>query len=56
MSEQAKRLSFSRLRTLPYLPPAQRPEMIRARDGGEIWVDKGKVEGKEKVLRRGEVS
>ncbi|KAK4689483.1 exonuclease V, partial [Tremellales sp. Uapishka_1] len=43
-----------RLRTLPYLPPNQRPAVITSTKGKEIVVDQIKVEGKEKVLRRGE--
>ena len=46
----------SRLRTLPYLPASQRPAVIRSDKGKEIAVDKIKVEDKEKILRRGEVS
>ncbi|WWD09676.1 hypothetical protein V865_007804 [Kwoniella europaea PYCC6329] len=43
-----------RLRTLPYLPPSQRPDIIKSKEGNEIVVDKVKVEGKEKILKRGE--
>ncbi|ORY23370.1 exonuclease V [Naematelia encephala] len=43
-----------RLRTLPYLPAAQRPEKITSTKGVEIKVDKIKVEDKEKVLKRGQ--
>nr|XP_019049532.1 hypothetical protein I302_03321 [Kwoniella bestiolae CBS 10118]OCF28462.1 hypothetical protein I302_03321 [Kwoniella bestiolae CBS 10118] len=43
-----------RLRTLPYLPPSQRPDIIKSKEGNEIVVDKIKVEGKEKILKRGE--
>ncbi|WVQ61919.1 uncharacterized protein L199_000052 [Kwoniella botswanensis] len=42
------------LRTLPYLPPSQRPDIIKSKEGNEIVVDKVKVEGKEKILKRGE--
>jgi len=45
----------SRLRTLPYLPPSQRPAIITSKAGAEINIDKVKVEGKERILRRGEV-
>ncbi|WWC58860.1 uncharacterized protein I303_101405 [Kwoniella dejecticola CBS 10117] len=44
-----------RLRTLPYLPPSQRPDIIKSKEGNEIVVDKVKVEDKERILRRGEV-
>ncbi|WOO82362.1 putative exonuclease V, mitochondrial [Vanrija pseudolonga] len=43
-----------RLRTLPFLPPAARPERITTSKGAEIKVDKVKVEGKERILKRGE--
>ncbi|KAL7419212.1 hypothetical protein Q5752_006049 [Cryptotrichosporon argae] len=43
-----------RLRTLPFLPPAQRPAVITTTKGREIVVDKVKVEGKERILRRGQ--
>ncbi|WWC86518.1 uncharacterized protein L201_001395 [Kwoniella dendrophila CBS 6074] len=43
-----------RLRTLPFLPPSQRPDTIKSKDGNEIVVDKVKVEDKEKILKRGE--
>ncbi|OCF32845.1 hypothetical protein I316_05481 [Kwoniella heveanensis BCC8398] len=43
-----------RLRTLPFLPPEKRPDIIKSTAGKEIVVDKVKVEGKEKILRRGE--
>ncbi|WVR06097.1 hypothetical protein IAU60_003125 [Kwoniella sp. DSM 27419] len=43
-----------RLRTMPFLPPAQRPSKITSTSGKEIQVDTVKVEGKERVLRRGE--
>ena len=46
----------SRLRTMPYLPPEKRPTVITSRQGAAIPVDKVKVEGKEKILRRGEAS
>lgn len=45
----------SRLRTLPYLPVAQRPEKITTKAGKEITVDKVKVEDKDKILKRGQV-
>ncbi|WWD17635.1 hypothetical protein CI109_102076 [Kwoniella shandongensis] len=45
---------ISRLRTLPFLPPSQRPSVIKSTAGKEISVDIVKVEGKEKILRRGE--
>lgn len=45
----------SRLRTKPYLPPSQRPDVITTTKGVEINVDRAKVEVKEKVLRQGEV-
>lgn len=48
-------MTTSRLRTLPYLPPSQRPDLITSKAGAEISVDKAKVEGKERILRRGEV-
>lgn len=41
---------------MPFLPPSQRPSVIKSESGKEIAVDKVKVEGKEKILRRGEVS
>lgn len=50
------RLTCSRLRTLPYLPPSERPDVITSREGKAIAVDKVKVEGKERILKRGEVS
>ncbi|KAK8866159.1 hypothetical protein IAR55_001310 [Kwoniella newhampshirensis] len=43
-----------RLRTLPFLPPSQRPSFIMSTAGKEISVDQVKVEGKERILRRGE--
>ncbi|ORX37445.1 exonuclease V [Kockovaella imperatae] len=43
-----------RLRTLPHLPPHKRPTVITTRTGEQISVDKVKVEGKEKVLKRGQ--
>ncbi|WWC66139.1 uncharacterized protein I206_100039 [Kwoniella pini CBS 10737] len=43
-----------RLRTLPYLPPSQRPDVIKSKEGNEIVIDKVKVEGKERILKRGE--
>jgi exonuclease V len=41
---------------MPYLPPEKRPTVITSRQGAAIPVDKVKVEGKEKILRRGEAS
>jgi exonuclease V len=41
---------------MPYLPPHQRPTVITSKDGAAIPVDKVKVEGKERILKRGEVS
>jgi exonuclease V len=46
----------SRLRTLPFLPPHKRPDVITSKSGKEIVVDKVKVEDKEKILKRGQVS
>lgn len=46
----------SRLRTMPYLPVDQRPQVITSRSGTEIPVDKVKLDGKERILKRGEVS
>ncbi|BEJ12450.1 hypothetical protein CspHIS471_0209100 [Cutaneotrichosporon sp. HIS471] len=43
-----------RLRTLPYLPVSQRPTTIISPKGASISVDQAKVEGKERILRRGE--
>ncbi|KAL1408861.1 hypothetical protein Q8F55_005675 [Vanrija albida] len=43
-----------RLRTLPFLPPAARPAKITTSKGTEIKVDQVKVEGKERILKRGE--
>ncbi|WRT64395.1 uncharacterized protein IL334_001327 [Kwoniella shivajii] len=43
-----------RLRTLPFLPPSQRPDIIKSTAGNEIVVNKLKVEDKEKILKRGE--
>ncbi|WVQ97298.1 hypothetical protein IAU59_004409 [Kwoniella sp. CBS 9459] len=43
-----------RLRTMPFLPPEKRPNIIKSTAGKEIVVDKIKVEGKERILRRGE--
>lgn len=47
-------LTLSRLRTQPWLQPQDRPAVITSTKGGIIPVDKGKVEDKEKILRRGE--
>jgi exonuclease V len=49
-------LMRSRLRTLPYLPPSKRPDVITSKSGKEIVVNKVKVEDKEKILKRGQVS
>jgi hypothetical protein len=49
-------LTISRLRTLPFLPPHKRPDVITSKSGKEIVVDKVKVEDKEKILKRGQVS
>jgi exonuclease V len=49
-------LTGSRLRTLPYLPPSKRPEVITSKAGKEIVVNKVKVEDKERILKRGQVS
>jgi hypothetical protein len=46
----------SRLRTLPFLPPHKRPDVITSKSGKEIVVNKVKVEDKEKILKRGQVS
>jgi exonuclease V len=46
----------SRLRTLPYLPAHKRPEVITSKFGKEIVVNKVKVEDKERILKRGQVS
>ncbi|WVF70631.1 hypothetical protein IAT40_005424 [Kwoniella sp. CBS 6097] len=43
-----------KLRTLPFLPPEKRPDVIKSAAGTEIVVNKVKVEGKERILRRGE--
>ena len=48
-------LARSRLRTLPYLPASQRPDVIISKAGEAVPVDKIKVEGKERVLKRGQV-
>lgn len=40
---------------MPFLPPPQRPTIITSKGGAEIGVDKVKVEGKERILKRGEV-
>ena len=47
---------MSRLRTLPFLPPHKRPDVITSKSGKEIVVNKVKVEDKEKILKRGQVS
>jgi len=49
-------LITSRLRTLPFLPPHKRPDVITSKSGREIVVNKVKVEDKEKILKRGQVS
>jgi len=49
-------LITSRLRTLPFLPPHKRPDVITSKSGKEIVVNKVKVEDKEKILKRGQVS
>jgi exonuclease V len=46
----------SRLRTLPYLAPSLRPAVIVSDKGKEIAVNKVKEEGREKIVRRGQVS
>jgi hypothetical protein len=45
----------SRLRTLPFLPVSKRPKTITSTKGTAIAVDQAKVEGKERVLKRGQV-
>ena len=45
----------SRLRTLPFLPPSQRPQIVTSKQGAAIPVDKVKVDDRERILRRGEV-
>jgi exonuclease V len=45
----------SRLRTLPYLKPADRPDRIVSTKGKEIVVDKVKTEGRERIVQRGQV-
>ncbi|ODN78010.1 hypothetical protein L202_05096 [Cryptococcus amylolentus CBS 6039] len=42
-----------RLRTLPYLPVAQRPSTITSTSGKLITVDTVRTEGKERVMKRG---
>jgi hypothetical protein len=49
-------LTISRLRTLPFLPPHKRPDVITSKSGKEIVVNKVKVQDKEKILKRGQVS
>lgn len=44
-----------RLRSLPHLPPDQRPDHIESARGKVISMDKSKVQTKERILRRGEV-
>lgn len=46
----------SRLRTLPFLPLAERPDVITATSGKQIVVDKKKREGGERIMNRGRVS
>lgn len=41
---------------MPYLPPSQRPDKIVSKAGKEIVVDKVKVEDKDRILKRGQVS
>lgn len=48
-------LTASRLRTLPYLPVSKRPTTIKSTKGTSIAVDQVKVEGKERILKRGDV-
>ncbi|CAK9784624.1 hypothetical protein CC85DRAFT_299911 [Cutaneotrichosporon oleaginosum] len=43
-----------RLRTLPFLPVSKRPTTIKSTKGASIAVDQAKVEGKERILKRGE--
>ncbi|GMK54152.1 hypothetical protein CspeluHIS016_0107380 [Cutaneotrichosporon spelunceum] len=43
-----------RLRTFPYLPVSKRPTTITSTKGATIHVDQTKVEGKERILKRGE--
>lgn len=42
-----------RLRTLPFLPLAERPDVITATSGKQIVVDKKKREGGERIMSRG---
>lgn len=46
----------SRLRTLPFLPLAERPDVITATSGKQIVVDKRKRESGERIMNRGRVS
>lgn len=46
----------SRLRTLPFLPLAERPDVITTASGKQIAVDKGIREGGERIMNRGLVS
>lgn len=46
----------SRLRTLPFLPVGKRPTIITSTKGTSIAVDQVKVAGKERILKRGQVS
>ncbi|RXK39737.1 hypothetical protein M231_02930 [Tremella mesenterica] len=43
-----------RLRSLPFLPVDKRPQVITSTSGKAIPMDKVKVQGKERILRRGE--
>lgn len=46
----------SRLRTLPFLPLAERPDVITPTSGKQIVVDKRKRESGERIMNRGRVS
>lgn len=46
----------SRLRTLPFLPLAERPDVITTTSGKQIAVDKRLREGGERIMNRGRVS
>ena len=40
---------------MPFLPVKMRPNVITTKDGVQLSVDKVKVEGKERILKRGNV-
>lgn len=49
-----KKLTSSRQRTLPFLPPSERPKVIQTAKGAAIQVDQHKVEDKDRILKRGQ--